>query len=182
MPGRLVTFVARHAGKERSTATKVLSLLSGIVVFFVLVPSVLGLLGHWIVRQMAIPQAPNVLVSAVSIILGLVFLLWSIATFWFVGRGTPVPFASPTRLVTTGPFRYTRNPIKLGVTLFYLGVGSAFDGFATGLTMFVLGVILGSIYHKKVEEKELRIRFGQEYEEYRRRTSFLVPLPPRRLT
>jgi len=180
MPSRLVAFVARHAGKERSTTAKVFSLLSGVVVFFVLTPTVLGLLGHWMVTRLAIPQSPSVLMGAVSVIPGLVFLLWSISTFWSVGKGTPVPFASPTTLVTTGPFRYTRNPIKLGAALFYLGIGSAFDGVATGLAMFLLGVILGTIYHKGVEEKELLIRFGKEYEDYRRRTSFLIPLPPRR--
>jgi protein-S-isoprenylcysteine O-methyltransferase Ste14 len=180
MPNKLVAFVARHAGKERSTTTKVFSLLSGAVAFFVLVPPVLGLFAHWMVTCLALPQSPNVLLGAVSVILGLAFLLWSISAFWFAGKGTPVPFASPTLLVTTGPFRYTRNPIKLGAVLFYLGIGSIFDGVATGLVMLFLGVILGSIYHKLVEEKELLIRFGQDYENYRRRTSFLIPLPPRR--
>ncbi len=180
MPNKLVAFVAWHAGKERSTTTKVFSLNSGAVIFFVLIPPVLGLFGHWMVTSLAIPQSPSVLLGAVSVILGLVFLLWSVKAFWFVGKGTPVPFASPTMLVTNGPFRYTRNPIKLGAVLFYLGIGSAFDGVATGLAMFFLGVILGSIYHKGIEEKELLIRFGKEYEGYRRRTSFLIPLPPKR--
>jgi protein-S-isoprenylcysteine O-methyltransferase Ste14 len=47
------------------------------------------------------------------------------------------------------------------------------------LVMLLTGATLGSIYHKCVEEKELAIRFGKEYEEYRKRTSFLIPLPPK---
>ena len=65
----------------------------------------------------------------------LLFLLWSVSAFWFVGRGTPVPFASPTKLVTSSPFKYTRNPIKLAAVLFYFGIGALFDGFVTGLIM-----------------------------------------------
>jgi protein-S-isoprenylcysteine O-methyltransferase Ste14 len=99
--------------------------------------------------------------------------------FYFVGKGTPVPFASPTKLVTSGPFRYTRNPIKLGAILFYFGVGCIYDSFVAGLAMLVTGAMLGTVYHKCVEQKELVIRFGDEYERYRKRTSFLIPLPPK---
>lgn len=46
--------------------------------------------------------------------------------------------------------------------------------------MFIIPISLGILYHKKVEEKELLERFGREYEEYRRRTSFLIPWPPKK--
>jgi protein-S-isoprenylcysteine O-methyltransferase Ste14 len=36
-------------------------------------------------------------------------------------------------------------------------------------------LIIGSFYHKAVEEKELLARFGKEYEDYKARTPFLVP-------
>jgi len=50
----------------------------------------------------------------------------------------------------------------------------------TGLVMLTIGVILGTFYHKGVEEKELLLRFGDEYKEYQERTSFLIPMPPRK--
>ena len=54
-------------------------------------------------------------------------------------------------------------------------MGTFFGSFAIGITMFVVGLILGSAYHKLVEEKELMAKFGREYEEYRSKTPFLIP-------
>ena len=146
-----------------------------------MVPLALGLFGHWVASyaMVSIPRIVEVLLGIAGVILGLFFYLWSVSAFWFVGKGAPVPFASPTKLVACGPFRYTRNPINSGAILLYFGLGSLFDGFATGLVMLATGALLGSIYHKFVEEKELVIRFGKEYEEYRKHTSFLIPLPPK---
>ena len=45
----------------------------------------------------------------------------------------------------------------------------------------VIGLALGTSYHRSIEEKELALRFGKEYEEYRKRTSFFIPLPPKSL-
>ena len=61
-----------------------------------------------------------------------------------------MPFASPTRLVTSGPFKYTRNPIKLGAILFYFGIGTICDQLVTGIVMLAIAVLLGAIYHKSV--------------------------------
>lgn len=41
--------------------------------------------------------------------------------------------------------------------------------------MLVLTFMFGTCYHKFVEEKELLLRFGPEYEEYKARTPFLLP-------
>ncbi len=74
-----------------------------------------------------------------------------------------------------GPYALCRNPLQLGVILYYLGLGTYVGSLKIGLTMFFLGLILGSSYHKFVEEKELQLRFGEEYEEYRKKTPFLIP-------
>jgi len=182
MTKKIINFVSKHAGKQRPTTIKILSLVMGIFIFFFLVPIALGLFGHWVAGyvMVCVPRIVEVPLGTAGVILGLFFYLWSISAFWFIGKGTPVPFASPTRLVTCGPFKYTRNPINLGVILLYFGMGCIFDGFITGSVMSATGGLLGSIYHKCVEEKELVIRFGNEYEEYRKYTSFLIPLPPKR--
>jgi protein-S-isoprenylcysteine O-methyltransferase Ste14 len=181
MLDEVVAFVARHAGKERSVATRVLALATGFSGFFVAAPVLLGAIGHLIARfgGITVSRFVEIPLGVTGVLLGLTFLFWSVLTFWVVGKGTPVPFASPIRLVTSGPFRYTRNPIKLGAVLFYFGSGTICDGLVTGVVMCLLGVALGSLYHKLIEEKELLARFGQEYADYRRRTSFLLPRPPR---
>lgn len=182
MLDRIVGLVANHAGRERSRTAKLASLLLGFLTFFALVPCALGAASRAIARHIPplIPTPLEMPVGTAAMALGLTLLAWSVWVFWSRGRGTPVPFASPTRLVTTGPFRYTRNPIKLGALLFYLGSGTVWGGLSTGLLMFAMGLALGTAYHKLVEERELVIRFGGEYEEYRRRTPFLIPWPPKR--
>lgn len=182
MKESIVEFIARHAGKERRLSIRIMWLVTGILVFLVALPLALSLLGHRVSSHVAfdIPRMVELALGITGVCAGLSFLLWSITTFWSIGRGTPVPFASPTKLVTSGPFKYTRNPIKLGAVLFYFGLGTIGDGLVTGLVMLVLGLILGTTYHRRVEEKELALRFGNEYEEYRKRTSFFLPLPPRK--
>ncbi|MBN2208786.1 MAG: isoprenylcysteine carboxylmethyltransferase family protein [Candidatus Coatesbacteria bacterium] len=183
MLDRVVAFVARHAGKERPVAVRVVSLAFGLGAFVIIIPILLGLVGRLVSRVVAIavPRNVEVLLGAAGAVVGIFFLIWSVSAFWVIGKGTPVPLASPTRLVTTGPFRYCRNPLVLGVILFYFGVGALCDQFVTGLTMLTIGLVLSTVYHKYVEEKELLVRFGGKYQEYRERTSFLIPLPPKNM-
>jgi protein-S-isoprenylcysteine O-methyltransferase Ste14 len=180
---RAILFVAKHAGKERPTSIRIITLVLGFLVFLVFIPLALGVLGHRIAiyATITIPRIAEVSLGMVGISVGLFFLIWSVLSFWFIGRGTPVPFASPVRLVTNGPFKYTRNPIKLGAVLFYFGIGTIWDHIVTGVIMLTIGVILGTLYHRGIEEKELSLRFGNEYEQYRERTSFLIPMPPRKV-
>jgi len=48
---------------------------------------------------------------------GAALALWCIASFAFVGKGTPAPFDPPRRLVVAGPYRVVRNPMYLGAAL-----------------------------------------------------------------
>jgi protein-S-isoprenylcysteine O-methyltransferase Ste14 len=182
MSDKLTKFVARQSGKKRSTLFKVVTLLFGAPLFLIVVPALLGLLSHHIARYVTIPVPRNVeiILGVIVLIFGLFFMLWSLSSFWFLGKGTPIPIAATSKLMTGGPFRYTRNPLKLGAFCYYCGLGIIFDCLSTGLFMFIIPISLGILYHKKVEEKELLGRFGQEYQDYRRRTSFLIPWPPKK--
>jgi protein-S-isoprenylcysteine O-methyltransferase Ste14 len=182
MLDKVVAFIAKHGGKERSTIFRIVSFAWAFLFFFVIAPIALAMAGHLVAEYISVhvPRTIEISLGVIAISVGLFFILWSVFTFWFIGRGTPVPIASPIRLVTGGPFKYTRNPIKLGAVLFYFGIGTVGDQLVTGFIMFAIGLLLGVMYHKSVEQKELTIRFGKEYEEYRKRTSFLIPLPPRK--
>lgn len=181
MTSKIIAFVARQGGRERSGAYKALASGLGFALFFIVVPLALGAIGHLAgaVLPFDVPRAVELVLGGAALAVGFLFLLWAILTFWRVGRGTPVPLASPVKLVTVGPFKYTRNPIQLGAALVYFGLGLVWDGFMTGLVMAAIVVVLGTLYHKAVEEKELALRFGDEYARYRARTSFLIPRPPK---
>jgi protein-S-isoprenylcysteine O-methyltransferase Ste14 len=92
---------------------------------------------------------------------------------WFASTmrraGTPIdPYEAPTALVTEGPFRHTRNPAYVGVTLIYGGL-SLLSGVLWPL-LFLPGALLavdrGVIQR---EERYLEKQFGSPYREYLRR-------------
>ncbi|MDR2533221.1 MAG: hypothetical protein LBC81_00320 [Tannerellaceae bacterium] len=177
MRRRVIDFVLRFAGRERSAWYKVLSLIIGAVFFLVLLPAVFifiggvasGYVGISFGRMIEIP------VALACIILGLCVLLWSTASQWSVGKGTPAPSAPTRRLVIAGPYKYCRNPIELGAIIYYLGIGTLIAGATAGAISFILGFAIGSLYHKLVEEKELEERFGEAYKSYKRNTPFIIP-------
>lgn len=77
--------------------------------------------------------------------------------------------SAATRLVTSGPFRFTRNPVYLAYTLATLGAGMV-----TGNAWLIAAAIVtAGITHAWIirrEEMHLLARFGFEFENYRRRT------------
>lgn len=86
------------------------------------------------------------------------------------GRGMEVP---PQRLVTQGPYRYTRNPMYLGHLIFLLGLALTF------WSWFALIVLIGrtSWFHRRVlrDEERLEKTFGVEYAAYRMRVKRWLP-------
>jgi protein-S-isoprenylcysteine O-methyltransferase Ste14 len=151
------------------------------VLFLVVLPLALG----WLLAPLAalvpgnVSRGAAVGLGAGFCAAGLLLLLWATVTFWRAGGGTPVPVAAPQRLVVAGPFLYSRNPIMLGAVLYFLGAGSLWLSPAAGLLIALVALALGAVYHRFVEEKELRLRFGAAYDEYRRTTPFLIPRRPR---
>src|ERR1700691_1023414 len=59
--------------------------------------------------------------SAVTLCLGISLLLWCVREFYVEGRGTLAPWDPPQHLVTTGPYRLSRNPMYIGVITILLG-------------------------------------------------------------
>ncbi|MFC5386438.1 methyltransferase family protein [Aquamicrobium segne] len=75
------------------------------------------------------------------------------------------PFGEPSRLLTSGPFSITRNPIYLGNTWLLFGIG-----FISGNWWFLpLALIAAALTQKLViefEEKVLGLKFGRKYRDY----------------
>lgn len=82
---------------------------------------------------------------------------------------TPVnPWEPTTALVTTGPFRFSRNPLYIALTLCYLGIAIAAQAlWALALEVPVLIVIQRGVIDR--EERYLERKFGAEYLRYKER-------------
>jgi protein-S-isoprenylcysteine O-methyltransferase Ste14 len=105
---------------------------------------------------------------------GLALVVWSVHVQVVLGRGTPAPQVATLKLVTQGPYAYTRNPMTLGALLLYLGISAWMgSGVVLILTVVVFGALLTFIYVH--ETRELTERFGNAYLEYRQKTPFLLP-------
>jgi len=113
--------------------------------------------------------------GSVSVIFGLAYSLWAVTAQWRHGEGTPSLNAPPQRLVMAGPYRLSRNPIQFGSFFYILGLGTMVSSFVTGLVAATVGLAVGIFYIKNVEEKEMLVRFGEQYRDYRARTPFLIP-------
>lgn len=146
--------------------------------FFIFIPAF-----AYFVSQKASPNFPllpilpspvNILLGLIMTVLGFWLIIWTVAIFYQIGKGTPSPFIPTQKLVTIGPYKYSRNPMYLGVILWILGLG-----FILNSLWFIIGGLLIPfiylIYVKLIEEKELEARFGKDYLEYKKKVPFLIP-------
>lgn len=71
------------------------------------------------------------------------------------------------RLVTSGPYAFSRNPIYLGNTAVMIGIG-----FITGIVWFLILAVLAAFATRKLaiepEERHLALRFGKIYRDYQK--------------
>lgn len=96
---------------------------------------------------------------------GAALYLWCAWDFATAGRGTPSPTHPPVALVVRGPYRLSRNPMYVGVTLALLGQALLWS--SPAVLAYGLAVLAG--FHVRVvryEEPVLRGTFGAAYEVY----------------
>jgi protein-S-isoprenylcysteine O-methyltransferase Ste14 len=121
------------------------------------------------------------LAGALLILAGLPLSLWTIYIQFTLGRGTPIPLMATQKLIITGPYRYSRNPMALGAFIAFFGVAVWLGSLsAIGLALLFPALLLP--YIKGFEEREMEARFGDEYLEYKQHTPFIIPRPPKRPT
>lgn len=111
-------------------------------------------------------------VGIVVVALGMMLVVWSALHL----RGAFLGEVEPTRkdIVRSGPYKFVRHPVYLGMTIALAGVAISLRSWLGLLAVF--GAFLPSeIYRAKLEEESLRKRHGTEWEAYARETNFLFP-------
>jgi protein-S-isoprenylcysteine O-methyltransferase Ste14 len=135
---------------------------------------VLGIVAGWLLDH-AVPlpligpaaRSAGALVGWLLLALGVALAVWALATFR--AAGTAISPNWPTSaLVTHGPFRHSRNPMYLALSLLYLGVMLLVNSVWTLLLLpFVIATLHLTVIRR--EERYLAAIFGISYDEYRRR-------------
>lgn len=121
-----------------------------------------------------LPESFRLPLSVPLMTLGGALVGWSAFHFLRV-RGTPVPFNPPPELVTSGPYRLSRNPMLTGVFLLLFGLGAALDSLSLVLVFNPAYILLNIWELKRIEEPELEQRLGEDYVDYKRRTPMFIP-------
>jgi protein-S-isoprenylcysteine O-methyltransferase Ste14 len=121
------------------------------------------------------------LLSSIIFIIGIIFALWSNFFLLSFGKGGPtegfgVAISPQTKkLVTTGPYRYSRNPMVFGALSIYTSI-VVYSNSLVALLCLIVFIFLAVTYLKFSEEKRLIKDFGSDYLDYKKKVSIIVPL------
>jgi protein-S-isoprenylcysteine O-methyltransferase Ste14 len=96
---------------------------------------------------------------------GVIGLVACVREFLVTGQGTLAPWDPPRKLVQTGLFRYSRNPMYVSVALILIGWAASYLSWP----LLVYSVVVVVVFHLRVvlgEEPWLARRYGDEWREY----------------
>jgi len=175
----VAAFLVRRSASPHRFAHSFAATLFGSALELVLIPATLVYLGRrvdraWGLGNMAYGPYSRWLAMA-PFVAGIPWLGWSIYWQHKKGQGTPLPLVPTRVLLCDGPYRFTRNPMALGGILWLAGwalLANSLSALLGGVGVFAVLVLS---WDKWIEEKELLLKHGATYDEYRHRTPFLVP-------
>lgn len=111
-------------------------------------------------------SAPAAAAGALLMCVGFLIRFW--ATYYFYTNGMKViSTASQGTLVTSGPYRHSRNPLYLGGNVFMFFGAGLILGSPAALVITALHLPLVDLFIRR-EEKQLGRRFGEDWVRYRR--------------
>ncbi|MES2445110.1 MAG: isoprenylcysteine carboxylmethyltransferase family protein [Pseudomonadota bacterium] len=112
-------------------------------------------LGHWLERSL----------GWIGIVAGFGIMMTAFGLFKRAGTD-PKPWKTPTAFVTDGVYRWTRNPMYLGMALIYAGIAILCDSL---ITLLLLAPLVLYIQREVIEREEayLAVKFGEPYRAYK---------------
>jgi protein-S-isoprenylcysteine O-methyltransferase Ste14 len=125
----------------------------------------LGIAMHRVVPFAFLPVLPARLAALVFLGGGVVFLGWSNVLFRRAHTSL-VPIKPTTALVISGPYRFTRNPMYLGLLCVYIAAALWF-GIFWALALVPLVILAVQRLAISKEERYLEQKFGDAYRQYR---------------
>ena len=134
--------------------------------YFVILLS-LTILSHFIAPIISIIFFPYNLTGIILIFFGILIALWSNSIL--IQKQTSIkPYETPSFFVEFGPFKYSRNPIYLGMVLILLGVDVLLGTLVTFIFPIIFIIIINKLFIP-IEENNLHRKFGNKHLEYKKR-------------
>lgn len=133
----------------------------GLVVFYI---PYLILNGELALNLYSVRQLTGLFIFGI----GLIIMLHCIYRFIVEGYGTISPFIPTKKLVVNGLYKYSRNPMYLGVLIMLLAECFISASFYL-MTYSLLVFLLFNLFIILVEEPRLIKVFGKEYKQYKKK-------------
>lgn len=106
------------------------------------------------------------IVGVIIVVAGLILIFSALATFRRTGQD-PKPWTPSPELIVQGPYRWTRNPMYVGLSCILVGLGLALNNLWFSLLAAVALLVVHFIAVLP-EEEYLKKKFGRSYEDYQR--------------
>ncbi len=134
-------------------------------------------------RFFELPEAfwsPWIRITGAGLVVAGFFLMVLSIAYFIRARGTPVPFSPPPKLITSGPYRFARNPMVTGIFVQLFGLGIACGSISLAFIFTPLFIAINVWELKNIEEPELARRLGEDYVAYRKRVPMFFPFAIKR--
>ncbi len=118
------------------------------------------------------PFSLHQVISWILLISSIIVALAGIRIFVIEGKPNE-QIEDTSRLITIGLYKYIRHPMYLSLML--AGFGVYFKDYSFPQWLFALINLVALIITARIEEKEMVIKFGNEYREYMKKTKMFIP-------
>ncbi|MFY9343113.1 MAG: isoprenylcysteine carboxylmethyltransferase family protein [Planctomycetota bacterium] len=171
--------VANEASTTRHVATTLLQTAVFWATFLWLFPELLAGLGnHFWLPRLGVERAGGQGFAVALFVAASALGLGTGLTMAVRGRGTPLPLCTAREFVTSGPYRWLRNPMALAGIIQGIAVGLWRD--EPLVVLYALaGAVLWHLVARPPEERDLARRFGPPFAAYRDRVGLWLPRLPR---
>ena len=155
-------------------ARDIIGYIMGLILFIILIPLLM-----WKLSGNVDPGTGRIVVLVILGVIGIALSIWSIVYMKIVGKGNPMDAFNhevaprTSELMTGGPYRICRNPMLLGVFIFYTGLVICLWSWQA-LVIFIAYVAIMMVQVSR-EEQRLEEDFGEAYREYKKKTKKIIP-------
>jgi protein-S-isoprenylcysteine O-methyltransferase Ste14 len=139
--------------------------------FFIILPAIAILL-NLIFPIVKIVFFPFNLIGIILIIIGILMTLWT-NSLLLDNRTAITPYEIPSFLITSGPFKYSRNPLYLGMAVALFGLG-VFLGSLSPIFSPIIFVLVIERLFAPMEENNLEKKFGKKYLDYKKKVRLWI--------